>query len=339
MIRVSGPRGRLPLHPRPLPHEALSSWVARLAAAYKLEPDGFVRSAFGADPPPDDGELDAGGGPPGLVSALAERTGVPSKRVRAMTLAGYAPELTGAAEPSPGLLDAYIGRFGWFVPPPARVATRPVPSECWVPWRAEDLLGILPRCCPRCLATDTVPYVRLHWRLAWIASCPIHGETLTPLTVTPLVDAPWLVRFLREREPKYAAPHLLALDRITLGAVTTGRAMLPRGGGSVPGDAWLRALRSLLDEVAQPEAVLANCGHNEVAAAWLRSGRLFVTWRSYSSVPFEHLPPEDRAVLLRVAGAVIRHLAVRPARDSSGSALRARVTQWQAGKVCGAQTA
>jgi hypothetical protein len=41
---------RLPLHPRPLPHEALSSWVDRLAAAYGLGRRGFLRAAFGADP-------------------------------------------------------------------------------------------------------------------------------------------------------------------------------------------------------------------------------------------------------------------------------------------------
>ena len=44
---------RLPLHPRPLPYEALSSWVDRLAAAYDLERYEFLRAMFGVDPSPD----------------------------------------------------------------------------------------------------------------------------------------------------------------------------------------------------------------------------------------------------------------------------------------------
>src|SRR3954452_10698472 len=96
-------QGRLPLHPRPLPHEALSSWVDRLAAAYGLGRHGFLRAAFGADPAPDDAALDTGDGPPGLMTALVDRTGVPPGRVRAMTLAGYAP----------GLLDTARSGMPW----------------------------------------------------------------------------------------------------------------------------------------------------------------------------------------------------------------------------------
>ena len=253
-MRTGRPLGRLPLHLRPLPHEALSSWVDRLAGAYGLERHRFLRSAFGADPTSDGGELDVGGSP-GLAAALAERTGVPAERVRAMALAGYAPELTGAAEPSPGLFEAYAGRFGWFVPP-ARAVARTELSELWAPWLAEDLLGPTPRCCPRCLLAGPCPYVRLHWRLAWMASCPLHGEMLAPLLAYPS-----LLRSLREREPKYAAPHLLALDRITLGAATTGQAVLPRAsclagrGGAAGG------------RPRQPGAQRGRCGVAAVGSA------------------------------------------------------------------------
>ncbi len=97
---------RLPLHPPPLPHEALSSWVDRLAAAYDLDRHEFLRAVSGADPPPDTAELD-GGRRPDLVAVFADRTGLPPGRVRAMTLAGYTPALIDTAAPSAGLFEAY----------------------------------------------------------------------------------------------------------------------------------------------------------------------------------------------------------------------------------------
>lgn len=72
MTKATAQRGRLPLHLRPLPYEALSSWVGRLASAYGMKPDAFLRTAPGIDPAPDDRELDSGTGPPGLPAALSE---------------------------------------------------------------------------------------------------------------------------------------------------------------------------------------------------------------------------------------------------------------------------
>ncbi len=75
----------------------------------------FLRRALGTDLAPDDRALDTGAGPPGLAAVLAERTGVPTRRIRAMTLAGYAPEVTDAPAPSPGP-KTHAERFGWFLP-------------------------------------------------------------------------------------------------------------------------------------------------------------------------------------------------------------------------------
>ena len=148
MIRNGRPRERLPLHSRPLPHEALSSWVDRLAACYRLKRREFLRLAFDADPASSDSELDTAAGSPGLADALAERTGVPPGRIRAMTLAGYVPDLIAASEPQPGLFDAYAREFAWFVSRSRRSASRPEPPEPWLPWRAADLMSSTPRCCP-----------------------------------------------------------------------------------------------------------------------------------------------------------------------------------------------
>ena len=325
MIRAA----RLPLHPRPLPHEALSSWVDRLAAAYGLERHDFLRSVLGTEPPPDALELD-GGRRPDLVTAFAGQTGVPLARVRTMTLAGYTPELIDTAEPAAGLFEADACRFGWFMPTARRTAPRPESSEPWVPWRADDLLDVMPRCCPRCLAEDVIPYVRLHWRLTWMASCPQHGEMLVPLF-------PWpsLRHLFREREPDRAEPDLLALDRVTLGAVTTGAAVLPAGGGTVPGGAWLRALRTLIDELVRPVTAIGRWAREEVATAWLRAGSTLNARQGWARRPYEQLSPEQRVLLLRVAAAAVQNLAARPAQQGGTTALRSCVTQWSRAEVCG----
>lgn len=331
MIQNGRPRGRLPLHPRPLRHEALSSWLDRLAACYRLHRWEFLRLALGTDPAPSGGELDAID-LPDLADALAERTGVPPGRIRGMTLAGYVPDLITASEPQPGLFNAYACQFGWFMSPRRRNATRPEPPGPWLPWRAADLLSPTPRCCPRCLMADAIPYVRLHWRLAWMASCPQHGEMLVPV-VMPLTH-PLLVHFLGDYEPERAAHDLLALDRITLGAAATGTALLPRGGGPVAGGAWLHALRTLIDELARPMVWFGNEGRGELARAWLRTGRLFNARHGFQGDIFEDLPAEQRGVLLQVAGAAVRHQAVRAARHGSGTMLRAYVTQWNFDQLC-----
>lgn len=331
MIQDGRPRGRLPLHPRPLPHEALSSWVDRLAACYRLHRWEFLRLALGADPAPSGGELDAAD-LPDLADALAERTGVPPGRIRGMTLAGYVPDLITASEPRPGLFTAYAGQFGWFMSPRCRSAPRPDPPGPWLPWRAADLVSPTPRCCPRCLLADAIPYVRLHWRLAWMASCPRHREVLVPV-VMPLTH-PLLAHFLGDYEPERAAPDLLALDRITLGAATTGTALLPGNGGPVAGRAWLRALRTLIDELVRPMVWFGNEGRGELARAWLRAGGMLNARYGFQAETFENLPAEQRGVLLQVAGAAVRCQAVRPARHGPGTMLRAYVMQWNSDQLC-----
>ena len=80
--------------------------------------------------------------------------------------------------------------------------------------------------------------------------------------VMPLTH-PLLAHFLGDYEPERAAPNLLALDRITLGAATTGTVLLPGDGGPVMGRAWLRALRTLIGPfptVVTPAAISAGEG-------------------------------------------------------------------------------
>jgi len=325
-MRAAAPRGRLPLHPRPFPHEALSSWVGRLATAYDMEADAVLREAFGTDPAPDSRALDTCAGPPGLVAALTERTGVSRRRIRAMTLAAVTPGLTEVPAPA--------GRLSWFTARADDDAGRPEPAGSWVPWQAEDLLVGMPRGCPGCLVLDPVPYVRLHWRGAWMASCPQHREALVPV-----ITDPWRSRRLIPRAQQHAAPNIVDLDRVTLGAVTGGTARLPGRGGSVLGAAWLRALRALLRELTCPRLWFDPETRAGVGAAWRRAGWTFGVRELCQTNAFELLLPDLRGILLEVAGAEVQHRASRRVPGGKATMLRSTVMQWSVGQHCGAEMA
>lgn len=307
---------RLPLHPRPLPHEALSSWVGRLATAYDMETDLFLRTAFGADPAPSDRELDTGAISPELAAALTERTGVPRRSIGAMTLPGLMSKL------SSGFLPAI--QRGWFSTGTAGKAADPAITDPPAPWQAADLLDGLPQGCPRCFLTDLVPYIRLHWRGAWMRNCPWHQHALVRVT-----RAPWLFRPDIPWEQPRADFHAVDLDWITLGAVTDGVAQLPGWGGPVPGAAWLRALRVLLAELACPQLWRSSRTRAEVEAAWRRSGWTFHGRTFGRSEPFERLRPDLRGVLFDVAAAEILHRARSHDLGSRGLRLRATIMQWR----------
>jgi len=119
-----------------------------------------------------------------------------------------------------------------------------------------------------------------------MASCAQHGAALVPV-----VRSPWLARDRVPREPQRAARDLLVLDHDTLGAATGGTARLPGHRELVPKNAWLRALRALLDELTCPVSWLAPEGRAEVDGAWWRVGRTLRKRQLCQSDLFEHQPP------------------------------------------------
>ena len=310
------PPRRLPLHPWPLPYEALSSWVGRLATAYDMQTGAFLCTAFGADAAPSDRELDTGAISPELAAALTQRTGVPRKKIGAMTLPGLTSGLNN------GLLPAR--QRGWFSMRAADTVADPAITGSPMPWHADDLLDGLPRGCPRCFLTDFISYIRLHWRGAWMRTCPWHQRALVRVT-----GAPWMSRPAIPWEQPPADHHAVELDWITLGAVTDGVAQLPGWGGPVPGAAWLRALRALLAELACPELWRTSRTRPGVEAAWCRAGRTFHGQTFGRGEPFERLHPDLRDVLFDVAAAEILHRARSHDLQSRGVKLRATVMQWR----------
>ena len=94
-------RSRWPLHPPPGQGEALTSWLQRLASVYDMGLDQLVRYDLalpGAATAMKMELLDLQA-PEALITALAERTGVPEKQLHRMTVAGWVPWLLDSLQP------------------------------------------------------------------------------------------------------------------------------------------------------------------------------------------------------------------------------------------------
>ena len=83
------PAPRWPLHPAPREGEALSSWLNRVAACYRMDVHELLAHDLGHDQLDD---LDTE--PPlSLLTMIAQRSGVELERLRLMSLAGWVPWL------------------------------------------------------------------------------------------------------------------------------------------------------------------------------------------------------------------------------------------------------
>ncbi len=308
---------RLPLHPQPLPDEALSSWLWRLSQAYGLTPDVFTRAAL--DLPISDshlGALDADP-PPELLARLADRTGVSLERVRVTTLAGYGELLFGAG-PSPSIpaqarLKDYVLAFPNLAPAwPREAADIYGLDQGWRPWVCKDLLGFSPQACRGCLAEGAVPYVRIHWRPAWMLSCPLHGELLEPIPLLPHVLEASQAGASARRAPR----QVLALDRMTYEAVTRGSVEAPSG-ERVSAAVCLRALRALIDEMLRPSGQLKGRAYASVRHLWRMIDLEFHAGMGAKSI-YESLTVERRELSMTVTALAFEHLATNPVEPVSG---------------------
>ncbi|MBO6727994.1 MAG: TniQ family protein [Rhizobiaceae bacterium] len=283
---------RLPVHPQPLPQEALSSWLWRLADAYDMGAGEFVEAALGIERP--DIELVDFWPSASLIQKLAERSGVAAGRIRAMTMAAYVPYLVDSLAPRGDIFPAYCCQFGAFENPALRV--RPVRAAWWLPWISGDLADGKMIGCVDCLRSDRQRFGRLHWRANWMASCPKHGVLLQAASPAEQSEYP---------APKESDAALATLDGLTLQAVTKGRVRLP-GGRMVHGGLWLRVLRGVIDEICRPRR-MKDPARPPVEAVWEAAGLPFRhalgRWGIY-----EKLGGLERANVLKVAALAMQPL-------------------------------
>lgn len=229
------------------------------------------------------------------------------------------PLLIDTVTPVEGLFETYVSQFPSLAPAERRFS-RPIfrlDQLQWLPWIVENKRepALL---CRQCVIDDPIPFRRIYWCAAWMTCCPYHQEMLEP---------GFLWRPLRENwyaaTPRRAAPEKLAgLDRLTLQAVTQGHVLLPHD-GSINAAVWIRALRSLIDELVRPQYTLAGF-KQVIASAWqlvglpihdgLRAGRIF-----------EDMPREQRETIFTIAAETIDRLLMgafdtRPANVKHWSA-------------------
>ena len=257
------PAPRWPLHPAPREGEALSSWLNRVAACYRMDVHELLAHDLGHDHLDD---LDTE--PPlSLLTMIAQRSGVELERLRLMSLAGWVPWLLDSLDDSlPAALETYAFQCSVLLPKrKARSITR---------WRAWLPSQPMRRACPQCLNDPANQAVLLVWQLPLMLSCLQHGCWLASYWGMPGRYLQW---DNAEAAPRPANEAIASMDRRTWQALTTGFVELPHR--RIHAGLWFRLLRTLLDELNTP---LSHCGGSagSIRQVWehcghpLRAGRV-----------------------------------------------------------------
>ncbi|GAB2721871.1 TniQ family protein [Arthrobacter bambusae] len=266
---------RWPVHPAPLPGEALSSWLRRIADRYGASLE-VLGSALGY-PLAAPEELDTFP-PAGFARELARRTGVDVHRIRRMSFSGWTPWLIEQMEPDPEAFTSYTRQFSVLLPA-GRLRPREIPAwRAWLPSRPAL------RACPQCIAMSTPPYpYQLLWLLPLTLSCPFHGCLLEPRQKAATYFSDW------ERKPPTPRPadaRVLAMDDRTWHAMTTGSVHLPRR--QVHAGIWFRLIRTIIDELG---ATLTEyrTARRMILRIWQEAGYPFragpLSWRPHEDYP------------------------------------------------------
>lgn len=290
---------RWPLHPTPLTGEALSSWLSRIAKALHVEDDDLVHDLgyhlpdwHGIDLSP----------PSGFVDRVSRRTGVPTNRVRVMSLDGYCPWLMEDLQPISDGFTTYTRQMSVLFHP-GRRRDRDAPA-----WRAWSPVDGSPRrrVCPRCVPDTEPPHpYQLMWSIPLMLTCPVHHYRLESYPGSP----GWY--FDVRREPAPASRAVEVMDGWTWQALSTGQVDLPQRRVHV--GVWFRLLATLLDELGATLSELGAAGPVS-GRVWERAGHRPRAGQSRWH-PYEDLPPEAQDQTLEAAATaiqMIRHGVINP---------------------------
>jgi hypothetical protein len=277
------PALRWPLHPAPREGEALSSWLRRVAACYRMNARDLLEHDLGH------GQVDLDTAPPlSLLTQLAQRSGLELDRLRGMSLAGWVPWLLDSLDDRlPAALETYAFQLSVLLP---RRHRRPGSIPRWRAWLPSRPLR---RACPRCLSEPADQAVLLVWQLPLMLSCPRHGCWLESYRgrLGQLFD--WK---RADAAPRATNAAIAAMDRRTWQALVTGSVELPHR--RIHAGLWFRLLRTLLDELNTP---LSQCGAcaGSIREVWKCCGHPPCAGQSFWR-PYEILDP---AVQLQMLGA------------------------------------
>lgn len=295
---------RWPLHPCPLPHESLSSWISRLAKEYNLSTGELFSNALSVKyirnhlidyDPPDE-----------LITKLSVCTGVHETNIRAMTLQGYVPWIVDTLDDNDSeCLKHYATQYRTLLPPKIKWMSSGVRKRfkkkityCR-PWIAEPY-GKEYLFCAQCIRADSIPYDRIFWRLCMMVSCPIHQCLLD-------VSECSVVRLSPSRISQPADDNLLSVDTLTFQALTEGEVTLPNG-DMMNACVYVRFLRSLIEEIVCRPSGSRRCKHILIEMIE-QLGIDILSWRSSgNSLLFERLPFIMRCHVLKVIGFLLSDL-------------------------------
>ena len=281
---------RWPVHPRPIPGEALTSWLHRIADRYGITVDVL---AFDLGHSLDrDADLDMAA-PPRFVEQLAIRTGVGTDRLHGMSISGYAPWLLDEIKPGTDTFLTYTRQLAVLLPESNRRRRTVKAWRAWVPIPADRCH----RACPQCVLESTPPHpYLLTWSLPLTLSCPVHGCWLEHHDGPPGSYYSWHPPW-RPPEPREASSAIRRMDARTWQALTSGFVDLPRR--RIHAGIWFRLLRTVVDELGAP---LVDCGTAQrisrevwqLAGHPVRAGQSM--WR-----PFEAQTPQTQQRTLEAA--------------------------------------
>jgi hypothetical protein len=162
---VPGLSGRLlPLHPKLLPDEILTSWLLRTAHANGMKIQRLFDEALGRQVPTLQRDYDRSA-PTEHLKRFSEITGESIKRLEASTLRVFAGTFVDKVRLNTG--SSWILAAGTY-------------------HRKRRLHGL--QYCPLCLKTDLVPYFRTYWRCAFYIECEHHYVQMED--ACPKCDAP-----------------------------------------------------------------------------------------------------------------------------------------------------
>ncbi|TDO30241.1 TniQ protein [Kribbella sp. VKM Ac-2527] len=309
---------RWPLHPRPEPGEALSSWLERTARLYGMSVAVLLRHNLGSasallgDAEAASLDWDP---PTAVLTALGERTGVPPGELRRMTMAGWVPWLTDtldAGDHRQAVFDTYVRQDSVLLAPGEAGCNTAQRFRTWRgPWLPAHPLR---RVCPEC-AKDPQRGTALMWRLPIMTGCATHACRLEPER-----DVNLAAHGLAPLIPASVDPLVVELDRRTHEGVTTGMVTLP--GRAVHVGVWFRLLRTLLDEVSMSLSRVGVRSRLTLERVWQATGRPvragLTVWR-----PYEQLDWPLQEAMLHAAAVALRLAADRriAPRGTLGSAL------------------
>lgn len=286
---------RWPLHPLPLPAEALSSWLRRLAKPYDLTTEQLLADGLG-HVPLTDRQLDTDP-PEHLLDLLADRTGVGRARIGRMTLGGLLPpEMSGAGR---SLFESHAQHHSILLPRAAK-CPKSVKDD-WHAWETTARYR-LPWVCPACFEQTHERHIKLTWLFPIAASCPTHNTFLVTRDLVGIID-------LRPNKPKKreVPPSVATLDRCTEAAIVTGRVELPHVGLSAA--TWFQLLRVVLDELNTPLASTGSARHF-ITSIW-RTSRITTRARASARAAYEDLKANQQTQFLEAAAVALQRVISR----------------------------